>query len=230
MPLLVLACRLDYTDTNIGAGIEIAKAIYDANPEMIEDQLLLMAVSNIIGGPHPQIQSFINSQLVYFNQAKDEHAMTTPDEDGKLPLHTALESNVRLGSIKLLVKGNPHAVQSPDNSGALPLHIACLYHGYESTSVVEYLIELDSAALEAVDHENNTPLHYACNGAKYETIALLLDKYDAVSVSKRNARGKLPIDVLCESDEVAVFDRGSVEYTECLFRLLRAYPETVMNY
>ena len=227
MPLLVLACRLDYTDTNIGAGIEIAKAIYDANPEMIEDQLLLMAVSNIIGGPHPQIQSFINSQLVYFNQAKDEHAMTTPDEDGKLPLHTALESNVRLGSIKLLVKGNPHAVQSPDNSGALPLHIACLYH--LSARVVQYLVELDATTLEAVDEDNNTALHYACRSAKYETIALLLDKFDAVSVSKRNAEGKLPIDILWESDEVVVFDRGSVKYTECLFRLLRAYPETVMS-
>ena len=41
----------------------------------------------------------------------------------------------------------------------------------------------DLSTLQAVDHENNTPLHYACNGANYETIALLLGKYDAVSVS-----------------------------------------------
>ena len=74
---------------------------------------------------------------------------------------------------------------------------------------------------------SNTALHFACRGAKYKTIALLLGKYDAVSVSRRNAEGMLPIDVLCESDEVV--DRESVEYTESLFRLLRAYPETVMN-
>ena len=65
---------------------------------------------------------------------------------------------------------------------------------------MQYLVELDATTLEAVD--------YACLSAKYETIALLLDKYDAVSVSKRNAEGKLPIEVLWESDEVVVFDRG----------------------
>eukprot|EP00984_Skeletonema_dohrnii_P010322 scaffold4008_cov85-Skeletonema_dohrnii-CCMP3373.AAC.2 len=61
--------------------------------------------------------------------------MTTPDGNGQLPLHTALQSNVRLGSIKLLVKGNPPALQSTDNSGSLPLHIACAHH--DSASVVQ---------------------------------------------------------------------------------------------
>ena len=219
VPNLAFVCYLDFNDTNIGAGLEIAKAIYDADPEAIGDEEL----ASDLHTRHPQIQAFIISQLVYFYQAKDEHAMTAPDEYGQLPLHIALQNNVRLGSIKLLVKGNPHAVESPDNSGALPLHVACLCH--ESTSVVQYLIELDATTLEAVDEVNDTPLHYACCGARYETIALLLEKYDAVSVSRRNAEGKLPIEVLWESVEDV--DRDSVEYTECLFRLLRAYPETV---
>ena len=64
----------------------------------------------------------------------------------------------------------------------------------------------------------NTALHYACRGAKYDIISLLLDKFDAVSVSKRNAYKKLPIDLLWESNAVK---HGSV------FRLLMAYPETV---
>ena len=54
-----------------------------------------------------------------------------------------------------------------------------------------------------------------------------MDKYDAVSVSKPNAQKKLPIDLLCESNEV--LDRENVEYTESVFRLLKAYPETTMN-
>ena len=136
-----------------------------------------------------------------------------------------LQSNATLGSIKLIVKGNPPAVQSPDNSGSLPLHIACAHH--DSPSVVQYLIGLDTVTLDAVDHYNNTALHYACRGAKHETITLLMDKYDAVSVSKRNAQKKLPIDLLWESNEV--LDRESVEYTESVFRLLKAYPETMMN-
>ena len=77
-----------------------------------------------------------------------------------------------------------------------------------------------------MDIDNNTALHYACRGAKYDTIALLLDKYDAASVSKRNANGKIPIDLLWESN--AVGDRQSVDYTESVFRLLKAYPETVV--
>eukprot|EP00985_Skeletonema_marinoi_P019971 scaffold11644_cov124-Skeletonema_marinoi.AAC.2 len=208
VPPLACACFLEYNDTNIGAAIEVIELIYDAHPEAIEDDAMDFNEHN----RHQQVQEFIINQLVYSHQARDHRLMTTPDGNGQLPLHKALQSNVRLGSIRLLVKGNPPAVQSPDNSGSLPLH---------------YLIGLDATTLDAVDHDNNTALHYACRGAKYETITLLLGKYDAVSVSKRNAQKKLPIDVLWESNEVE--DRECVEYTESVFRLLRAYPETMMN-
>jgi hypothetical protein len=50
-----------------------------------------------------------------------------------------------------------------------------------------------------------------------------LDKFDAVSVSKQNANKKLPIHLLWESSDRAVLDRESIEYTESVFRLLRAY-------
>ena len=239
VPILPLACIPDYTDTNIGAGIEITEAIYNADPEAIESDTMARIINSRhpqFRVRHPQLQVFVNNQLVYSRQAKDEHLMTAPDEYGQLPLHTALQSNVRLGSIKLLVKGNALAVRSPDNCGRIPLHVACMHH--ESTRVVQYLVELDVKTLDVVDHDGNTALHYACIGAKYETIALLLDKYDAVSVSKRNAEGKLPIEILWENqeeeeneDEDSFFDsfEESVENTECVFRLLRAYPE-MMNY
>jgi ankyrin repeat protein len=151
--------------------------------------------------------------------------MTAPGSNERLPLHTALQNNVRLGSIKLLVKGHPPAVQSPDNTGLIPLHIACQHH--ESADVIQYLAGLDTSALDAVDEERNTALHLACRSGSYEIIALLLDKFDAVSVSKQNAQKKLPIDLLWESSDV--LDRGSIEYTESVFRLLRAYPESLMN-
>eukprot|EP00984_Skeletonema_dohrnii_P005902 scaffold2089_cov125-Skeletonema_dohrnii-CCMP3373.AAC.4 len=70
------------------------------------------------------------------------------------------------------------------------------------------------ATFDAVDIEGCTALHYTCRGAKYETITMLLETYGAVSVSKRNAHGKLPIDLLFESSEG--LDRDSVEYTERL--------------
>ena len=104
--------------------------------------------------------------------------------------------------------------------------MACQHH--ESVSVVEYLIELDTTTLDTVDREGNTALHYACRGAKHNTIGLLLEKYDAVSVSKRNAQNKLPIDLLWESDRVR--DREGMEYTESVYRLIRAFPETLMDW
>jgi ankyrin repeat protein len=111
-----------------------------------------------------------------------------------------------------VVKGNTFALQSPDKRGALPLHVACEHHDSPSVIVIQCLIRLDTSTLDAVDREGNTAFHYTCRGA-----------YDAVSVSKRNAHKKLPIDLLWESNED--FDRESIEYTESVFRLLKAYPE-----
>ena len=223
-PNLPLACVPSYNFRNIGAAMEIIEAIYDADPEVIghaslrRDDIVL----------HPEIRTFVNRQVAYFRAANNTRLMTTPGDNGQLPLHRALQNNirlgpVRLGSIKLLVKGNRLAVRYPDNRGALPLHVACMHHRF--TGVVEYLIELDTTTLDAVDYEGNTVLHYACNGAKFKTIALLLDKYDAVSVSKRNAEGKLPIEVLWEKEDRGFRSfKNSVKYTEIVFRLLRAYP------
>ena len=107
-----------------------------------------------------------------------------------------------------------------ENNFAFPLHIACQYR--DSASVVQYLLELDTRTLRFVDIDNNTALHYACRGAKHDTIVLLSH---AVSVSKRNAYGKLPIELLWESN--AVGDRESLEYMESVSRLLRADPEII---
>eukprot|EP00984_Skeletonema_dohrnii_P019456 scaffold9295_cov75-Skeletonema_dohrnii-CCMP3373.AAC.7 len=216
------ACHLSYNDSSIETTLEVLQAIYNFYPEAIEDD----AIASEIQHYHPQVQSFLNGELVYSRQARNFRLMTTPDDNGRLPLHRALQNIASLGSIKLLVKGNPPALQTSDNSGALPLHVACQHHN--SSNVVHYLVRLDATTLDAVDRDGNTALHYACRSAKYDTIALLLETYDAVSVSKRNAHEKLPIDLLWESNEVE--DRESIEYTESVFRLLKAYPEAVMNY
>jgi len=222
--LLHDACHREYTDSNIlVAALEIIQLIYDADPDAIEDDDMVSDIHEY----HKHLQTFIMSNLVCARQAKDHRLMTTSDGSGQLLLHTALRSNVRLGSIKLLVKGNPLAVQSPDNSGAIPLQVACQHH--ESPSIIKYLVGLDATTLDAVDQEGNTALHLACHCARHKIIALLLDELDAVSVSKRNPQKKLPIDLLWESNVVEVEDKESNEYVESVFRLLKAYPETLMN-
>jgi ankyrin repeat protein len=123
------------------------------------------------------------------------------------------------------VKGNPLAIRTPDNLGGLPLHVAC--HHHESSKVVDYLVGLDPNTLTAVDRVGNTPLHVACLGANYDIIALLLEKYGALSVSKRSVHNKLPIDLLFES--ISVSDREGIDYIGSIFQLIRAYPESVMG-
>ena len=105
------------------------------------------------------------------------------------------------------------------------MHVACQHH--DSNSIVEYLLDLDPTSIRATDFDDNTTLHYACRGANHVIIALLLDKYGSMSVSKRNTHKQLPIDLLFASE--AVSDKESVEYTDSIYRLMKAYPETI-NY
>jgi ankyrin repeat protein len=229
LPLYV-ACKYATTDENItttliNAYLKVLQILYDAHPEAIESN----EVTSNVGEFCAEVQTFINTQLTYAQQARDHTLMTTRDENGQLPLHKALLSNdITLGSIKLLVKGNPSAVQFPDSDGALPLHLASQQsESAISVSIVKYLLGFDTASLGAVDEQGNTALHYACRGANHAIVVLLTETYGAVSVSKRNMNNQLPIHLLLESPEVR--DREGIEYTDSIFRLIRAYPETVMN-
>eukprot|EP00984_Skeletonema_dohrnii_P009536 scaffold3651_cov128-Skeletonema_dohrnii-CCMP3373.AAC.3 len=109
--LLHDACRL--LDSNIHVALETIQLIYDAHPEAIENDEMVSDIHEF----HEQVQSLINGELVYYRKAKDHRLMTTLDDNGQLPLHTALQSNARLGSIKLLGKGNPSAIRTFDRSG-----------------------------------------------------------------------------------------------------------------
>ncbi len=203
------------------AYLKVLQMIYDAHPGVIEDN----QVTSNLGGFGTKSHAFVSTHLIYARQSRDQTLMTTRDENGQLPLHRVLRDNATLGSIKLLVKGNPSAICTFDNRGMIPLHAACQYH--ESASVVDYLIGLDSIAFRATDFEHNTALHFACRGAKYDTITLLLEKYGGIAISKRNSHNQLPIHLLLESPGVS--DREDIKYMESIYRLLRAYPETVIG-
>ena len=221
---LVYACRRtidsSFPSSSLNAAIKVIQLLYDAHPEsLVDHKEILTGIRD--RNNNREVSVFLTTQFAYAEQMSDRHFMMTPDENGRLPLHTALLENATLGSIKLLVKGNPNAIQTPDNSGVIPLHVACRHH--ESTSVIQHLIGFDESTLNAVDSLCNTPLHLACQGGKHETIALLVEEHDAVSVSKANAHKKLPIHLLLESD----VDKSSIEYTQSIFLLFKAYPETV---
>ena len=84
-------------------------------------------------------KSFLQIQEGHAEKAKDHQFMTTRDCKGRLPLHTALYQGECLGTIKLLVKGNPEALQVPDGSGLYPLHIACKVGSLE---IVQFVLKV----------------------------------------------------------------------------------------
>jgi ankyrin repeat protein len=216
----VCAWATDADTLRLNGYLKVLQLLYDAHPEAIDE-----ATANV-DSYSEEVQTFINTQVIYARQARDVTLMRTrDDENGQLPLHRALCKEVCLGSIKLLVNGNPSAICTFDNRGTIPLHVACQHH--ESPAVVEYLIGLNKVTLTTVDREGNTALHYACRDANHAIIALLLDKYGSISVSKRNTYGQLPIDLLLENNEFC--DEESVKYTESIYQLLRANPETITN-
>ena len=91
--LLHFACLLTshkrYNDPNtIVAALDvvIVKVTYDAHPKAIEGERIERDTRHY----RQQVQAFINSETTYARQAKDRSLMTTPDDNGQLPLHTAL--------------------------------------------------------------------------------------------------------------------------------------------
>ena len=209
------------------------QVLYDAYPEAIFARNrdgrtpLDIAEGNGREGNQPT-KDFLQTQLVYARQAQDMTAMTTLDENGQLPLHRALKVNAPLGSIKLLVKGNPAALQVADQNGAYPIHIACKF---SQVKVVKYLVELgelDGGTLNNVDANDDSPLHYACRRGNLGIVKYLLQA-NVPSVSERNNEKKLAIHLLFECGD-NILDRESVEHVETIYQLLLANPEVVQDF
>ncbi len=207
-------------------SLELIKILFDAFPGAIECSTLKrdMDMQGIERERkfHPKVMEFLNYHRVFtlpYSELKERY--------NPLPLHFAIMKNECLGSIKLLVGGNPDAVHIPYKDGAMPLHLAIQHH--RCPEVIRYLVDKNTEqTLGIADLEGNTALHLACRSAKCEIIAILLDKHGAVSVSKQNRNGKLPIELLLfETD--ADLDRQSTMYTDSIFRLVRAHPPVVMG-
>ena len=141
---------------------------------------------------HLKVQAFIYGELRYACQAKIIvwwlYLMIKDDS------HCTLQFTTRL----LLALSNCEwkAILTLCNLLTIVEHCPCTWH--VNITILPLLfstwLTFDITTLNAVDKTGNTFLHLACRGARYDTIALLLEKYGAVSVSKRNARDKFPIE------------------------------------
>eukprot|EP00956_Cyclotella_meneghiniana_P032135 scaffold86992_cov70-Cyclotella_meneghiniana.AAC.1 len=174
-----------------------------------------------------ELITFMGTQQNYALTARDTAAMTTPDENGLLPLHHALHNNAPLGSIKLLVKGNPDAINLAEPGGLLPLQLAC-----ESCSlgVVKYLTGIIVECSSLRDGNDNYLLHYACRGGNVDVVRYLLETENLRAVSVKNKRNKLPMDLFNEFVQDSMNDEHDVKYVDIIWHLLLADPETIQNY
>lgn len=175
-----------------------------------------------------ELLAFLSTQMGYAYKAQDENGvLMIPDHTGSLPLHYAVRTRAPLGSIKLLVKGYPNSIRMPDRTGMYPLDVAIQY---SKVGVVKYLAELTPLRLNTCDLNKNYPLHHACREGKCDVIEYLLETpVSSAAVSERNVDGKLPIHLFCEHVRCC-HGYDPPGYTETIWRLLSAYPETVLNW
>ena len=165
--------------------------------------------------------------------------MTTADDNGRFPIHTALQNRARLGAIKLLFEGNPAAVQAKDSKGIYPIHIACQFC---SLGVVKFLLEqLDDGCMEVCDNKDSL-LHHACRSGNCAVVKFLLGSHAAAAASDKNGKGKVPLQLLCEYeyDEEETqeekckggndAERGEIEYAETIWMMLLATPDVVSSF
>ena len=202
--------------------LDSIQAMYDAYPDAI-----LSCDFSKKRYPRQEIVEFEQKQREYAMKAKDKTIMTTVDGDGWLPLHFhhALKDNAPLGSIKLLLRGNPAAVHTTVQKEVHPLHIAC---EFSSAKVVEFLLEDVGDMFNKCDVNGDSPLHYACRSANVDVIKYLVAEQSVPSVSEVNTANKLPIHLLlqCENETV---DRESPEFIDACFHLFRANPESIQT-
>ena len=102
----------------------------DAHPDAIftEDQTgnLPVDLATVSDKDAETIVS-LQTQLTYVLKAKDKQAVTTPKDNGRLPLRYALFSTACPGAVKFIVKGNNIAPQGTDKEDGLPIPFAyCL--------------------------------------------------------------------------------------------------------
>lgn len=212
-------------------GSDVVGLLFDTYPEAIQsrDRVGKSPLDIAKESSHDEGRLFLMEQLgnffLYASRISDL------EQEMPHPLHDAVRNHVTLGVIKLLMGRYPGLEHGLNECGARPLHVAC---EIGSVSIVHHLVQLDSTCLASCDSRSNYPLHYACRGGNVSVVKYLLTSnegnYYRGSISERNDDNKLPIQLLIEAGEKMMHDDDDPEYTEAIWCLLLAYPETVMNY
>ena len=186
---------------------------------------------------------------------KEPWIISLSGTSGKLPIHLA-EKNMSLGFCKVLLQ--QYARVSNSFQGGTILQIACRFHckynlvrdlvndsrdllqkedhdkhvvlhsaaKFSSLDIVKYLADEDESMLTRQDALSETALHKACRAGKIDVVEYLMTK-DMSSVTLRNIVRELPVHML--SSRSSSSQRSELKATSTIFKMLRAYPETMMT-
>ena len=165
-----------------------------------------------------EMVDFLEQQMEFERQAR---ADTTPNIDGQLPIHRAIQSkHTTSGTIKLMLAANPASIAAVDNQGNTPLHIAC--HA-DNLDAAKYLMGVQSTlddSLKAPNTRGNHPLHLACLQGNCKIISCILEQ-STYGVTLQNSDEQTPIDLLLFESKC---DRESTNYVEAIMSLFHANP------
>ena len=159
----------------------------------------------------------------YMMERNPEHVRVS-DIHGISPLHVACQCGCSLEKIKILVNDKQDLLQMRDGRGRLPLHAAC--EGQTSLDAVEYLVDGNEGNLTVQDDCGELPLHKSCRVGNLSLINYLVER-DMRSVSTRNHKNELPVFLLCNRLHKNRDMLESFGYTEIIYKLILAHPETV---
>jgi hypothetical protein len=145
------------------------------------------------------------------------------DGNANVALHTA----VRYATpevVGYLVTAGQMALTKQNKQMEVPLHTACTAGRCRA---VKYLVERNRESLLLQDKDKEVALHKACRKGTLQTIRYIMEK-NMAAVQIRNQNNELPVHVLCNRLNEVGNNIKDVAGIEIVFRLLRAYPETMI--
>ena len=213
------------TDLGEQSSLDIAKLLVRAHPESVKSRVGEGIMHGICDdeGKLPIHIAEEHKSLEFCKILLSERARLSSVRGVNL-LQAAFVCKCSLETVKKLVEEDRELLQMKDEHGHIALHTAS---SCGSLEVVRYLVEGNEFNLTVSDKKGSLPLHKACWFGELENVEYLMAK-NMMTITARNNRNELPIHALSSRSGKREKTLRSVKYGETIFKLLRAYPETVV--
>jgi len=217
---------LDSDDSEIQSflletNVELLKDLIDCYPRALEE------VDNRGWLPlHHAVRNNAPLEMIQLLVEGYPEGVQVADKQGSTVLHIACRRGADKPDIRHLLIQCNSSLLSVDNNGFTPLHVACKHGATLPLALPLHLAEEFRECCVMQDKSGELPLHKACRGGHLQLIKEIVN-WQPASVSIRNNQNELPIFILCKRSGKDKEVRESVEYTETIWKLLLAHPETV---